>query len=72
VGFVGEGSVVADRGVGSVAEEWWVSFEIWPCKLSVGEEASSPVHGDLAGDGGWVSLGCGGKGLGWNFFFSCL
>jgi hypothetical protein len=69
VGFVGEGSVVADRGVGFVAGEWWVSSEIWPWKLGVGEEASPPVRGDLAGDGGWVGLGRGGKGLRWSFFF---
>jgi hypothetical protein len=54
VGFVGEGSVVADRGVGSVTEEWWVSSEIWLWKLGVGEEASLSVRGDLAGDRGWV------------------
>jgi hypothetical protein len=65
VGFVGEGSVVANRGIGSVAGEWWVSSEIWPWKLGVGEEASSPVRGDLARDGGWVGFGHGGKGLGW-------
>jgi hypothetical protein len=32
-------------------------YWIWPWKLGVGEEASSPVRGDLAGDGGWVGLG---------------
>jgi hypothetical protein len=47
---------VVDRGVSS---------EIWPWKLGVGEEASSPVRGDLAGDEVWVGLGRGGKGLGW-------
>jgi hypothetical protein len=58
VGFVGEGFVVADRGIESViAEEWWVSSEIWLWKLGVGEEASLPVRGDLAGDKGWVGLG---------------
>jgi hypothetical protein len=71
VGFVGGGFVVTDKGVGSVAEKWWVSSEIWPWKLGVGEEASSPVRGDLAGDGGWVGLGRGGKGLGRSFFFTC-
>jgi hypothetical protein len=75
VGFVGEGSVVADRGIGSIAGEWWVSSEIWPWKLGVGEEASLPVCGDFSGDGGWVGsgvgLGRGGKGLGWSFFFTC-
>ena len=44
-------------GVGSVVGQWWVSFEIWLWKLGVGEEASSPVRGDLAGDRGWVGLG---------------
>ena len=66
VGFVEEGFVVADKGVGSVAEKWWVSSEIWPQKLGVGEEASSPVHGDLAGDGGWVGSCRKGFGLGRN------
>jgi hypothetical protein len=68
VGFVGEGFVVADRGVVSVAKKWWVLFEIWPWKLGVGNEASSPVREDLAEDEvglGWIGLGCGGKGLGW-------
>jgi hypothetical protein len=59
VGFVGEGSVVADRGVGSVTGEWWVSSKIWLWKLGVGEEASLPVRGDLARDRGWVGLGVG-------------
>jgi hypothetical protein len=40
VGFVREGFVVADRGVGSVTGKWWVSSEIWLWKLGVGEEAS--------------------------------
>ena len=47
-------SVGEDMGVGSVAKEWLVSSEIWPWKLGVGEEASSPVRGDLARDEGWV------------------
>jgi hypothetical protein len=64
VGFVGEGSIVANRGVGSVTEEWWVSNEIWPWKLGVGEEASSPVRGDLVGDGGVGRVGSWRQGFG--------
>ena len=50
-------TVVANRGVGFVTRKWWVSFEIWMWKLGVGEEALSPIHGDLAGDESWVGLG---------------
>jgi hypothetical protein len=50
----------------SVVEKWWVSFEIWSWKLGVGDEASSSVHGDLAGDKGWVGLWRQGFGLGRN------
>jgi hypothetical protein len=66
VGFIGEGFVVVDRGVGFVVGELWVSSEIWPWKLGVGEEASLLVRGDLAGDGGWVGLWRQGFGLGRN------
>jgi hypothetical protein len=66
VRFVGEGSVVTDRGIGFVIREWWVSSKIWPWKLRVGEEASSSVHGDLARDRGWVGSWRQGFGLGRN------